>query len=159
MESTQPLTLSNLQDMQLLREWFQQSTNILTDFLELVAKVVVVYRDIQSFIYIVEHTQVPYNLEHIRASYIIAFQEIKQQVDDMQASMCSFPQEFDNCYDYLQQEPTSDVFSDLLGMLETTLRYYIARYEVLYDMFQENKTLALQSYQYSQQLPKPCREL
>jgi hypothetical protein len=160
MESTQSLSsanrIYNRQEMQLLQEWFQQSSNILTDFLELVGKVVIVSRDLENFIHMVEHTHVPYNFEHIRASYMVVFQDTKQHFDDICESMCSFPQEFENCYNYLKQEPASHIYSDLLDMLESTLRYYIARYEVLHDTFKENRTLTIQSYELSQQSPKPC---
>jgi hypothetical protein len=142
--------------MQLLQEWFQQSSSILTDFLELVGKVVIVSRDLDDFIHIVEHTHVPYNFEHIRASYMVVLQDTKYHFDDIKESMCTFPQEFENCYNYLKQEPASHIYSDLIGMLEATLQYYIARYEVLEKTFQENKSLALESYELSQQLPQPC---
>jgi len=160
MESTQSLSSSNRtynrQEMQLLQEWFQQSSSILTDFLELVGKVVIVSRDLDDFIHIVEHTHVPYNFEHIRASYMVVLQDTKYHFDDIKESMCTFPQEFENCYNYLKQEPASHIYSDLIGMLEATLQYYIARYEVLEKTFQENKSLALESYELSQQLPQPC---
>jgi hypothetical protein len=160
MESTQSLSSSNRiynrQEIQLLDEWFQQSSKILADFLELVGKVVVVSRDIEDFIHVIEHTQVPYNFEYIRASYIVVFEDIKQHFDDIIQSMCTFPQEFENCYNYLRQEPSSHIYSDLLSMLESTLQYYTTRYEVLNDNFKENKTLALESYELSQQSPKSC---
>lgn len=144
------------QEMQLLKNWFQQSSNLLTDFLELTGKIVSMSKDIEHFTHMVEHTKVPFNFEHIRVEYMIVFQDTKHNFDDLIQSMSTFPQEFENCYNYLKQEPASDTYDDLLGMLETTLRYYVARYDVIHDSFEENKTLALQSYAVSQQLPKSC---
>jgi hypothetical protein len=89
-------------------------------------------------------------------AYIMAFNESKELLDSLQESMQGFPLEFDHCFNYLTQEPSSHIFADLIGMLESTLNYYTARYDVVNSTFQENKVLAQQCYELSQQLPKTC---
>jgi hypothetical protein len=159
--ATQPMqsvasTPYSVNELNVLKESFQMTGSMLANFIVLVELAEELSKEIYDMMCTVEQLQVPYNYEYLRLEYLQAFKELKEHLNELSHSMFYFPNEVESFLGYIKNEPTSHNHTELFGMLEATYKYYCARYEVLRDVFNENKKLAKQCYEVTQILPKQC---
>jgi hypothetical protein len=146
----------SVNELNVLKESFQMTGSMLANFIVLVELAEELSKDMKDMMCTVDQLQVPYNYEYLRLEYLEAFKELKEHLNELCHSMLYFPNEVESFLGYIKNEPTSHNHAELFGMLEATYRYYCAKYEVLKNVFNENKKLAKQSYEFTQMQPRPC---
>lgn len=146
----------SINELNVLKESFQMTGSMLANFIALVELTKELSKDMKNMMYTVEQLQVPYNYEYLRLEYVEAFKEIKEHMNELSYSMFYFPNEVETFLRYIENEPSSHNHTELFGMLQATYEYYCARYELLKDVFNQNKRLAQECYEATLMLPKPC---
>lgn len=146
----------SVNELNVLKESFQMTSSMLANFIVLVEHAEELSKEIKGMMCTVDQLQVPYNYEYLRLEYLEAFKEIKEHLNELSHSMFYFPNEVESFLTYIKNEPTSHNHAELFGMLEATYRYYCARYDILKDVFNQNKRLAQECYESTLMLPKPC---
>jgi hypothetical protein len=143
-------------ELSILKECFQLTGTMLSNFINLLEHVEELSNNINQMIETVDNIQVPYCYEYIRVDFQLTFNDIKGHIDELKHSMFYFPEEVDNFLAYIKNEPSSNNHNELLGMLDATYHYYCARYDVIKTKFHDNKNLASECYDATRHLPRPC---
>jgi hypothetical protein len=150
------MTPYNVNELNILKECFQLTGTMLSNFIDLVGYLEDLSKENQKMIEIIEQLQVPFCYEHLRLEYLVTFNETKIYIDELKHSMFNFPHEIDCFLHYIKYEPSSSNYTELFGMLEATYRYYCSRFDVIKDIFDDNKMCAQRSYEDTLMVPRPC---
>ena len=148
--------LYDANELTVLKECFQLTSTMLSDFIGLIEVLEDLVNENNAMIQTVEDLQVPYCYEYLRLEFQVAFNEVKEYIDDLKRSMFYFPNEIESFLHYIKNEPSSNNYMDIFGMLDATCRFYRSRYEVLKDMLQNNKYYAQKCYEETRMIPRPC---
>ncbi len=155
---TQSFSLSDYSqdELSVIKQCLESTRSILQDFIYLLENIGELSTEIDTMIETTDNTQVPYCYEYVRLAYIQAFVDYREQIIMLEVSMKNFPDEIDVLVGYVKQQPLSINFNDQISLFEASLEYFKARFEYIKVAFSQHKSLALQTYEETQLLPKAC---